>query len=192
MATVIVERMFNRPRSLAELGGMMRSTEWCMAQHSVVALRHYFGADGRRLVCVFDAPDSEAVRSAIRTGGLSAPTRIWTASVHGEAGRGRDDIPEQVDATVVLVERTFPQPVDFDDVQALEDASGLCFDLRGVVFLRSYFAMDRRRMICLYTAPDAEAVREANLAGRLPFDLVWPATVLVEQPSARRDRVPDA
>lgn len=184
MATVIVERTFRRPRGVAELGAMMASTKWCMTLHGVEARRHYFSADGRRLVCVFDAPDAEAIRGAIRSGGLSMPAHVWTASIHPGPGRSQHEIPEPSGGTLVVVERSFPEPVRFGDVQAQEDASRTCFDLRGIAFLRSYFAIDRLRMLCLYVAPDAEAVRQANLAARLPFDLAWPATVLVEPPSS--------
>ena len=36
-------------------------------------------------------------------------------------------------------------------------------------------------MICLYRAPDAEAVRKANRTAGLPFDRVWPARALVPE-----------
>jgi hypothetical protein len=36
-------------------------------------------------------------------------------------------------------------------------------------------------MICLYQAPDAEAVRHANRMAGVPFDRVWPAQVLAPE-----------
>ena len=77
----------------------------------------------------------------------------------------------------VIVERTFPEPVVFGDVQALEDAHAWCLDLHGVRFLVSYFSDDRKRMICLYEAPDAEAVRRVNRQAKLPFDRAWVTSV---------------
>lgn len=182
MATVIVERILNRPRTITEIGMLSKSTEWCMALYDVVALRHYLASDGRRLVCVFDAPDAEALRATMRSGGFDQPAHLWAATIRPAPGRGEDLIGPGAGALTV-VERSFPEPVVFDDVQAIEDASRHCFDLRDVTFLRSYFSADRRRMLCLYAAPDAEAVREANQASRLPFDLAWPAEALVERPS---------
>lgn len=44
-------------------------------------------------------------------------------------------------------------------------------------FLRSYFAKDRRRMLCLYAAPDAESVRTANRTAGLPFDNICSVSV---------------
>jgi hypothetical protein len=182
VTTVIVERNFNWPRTIADVGARSETTERCMGIHNVIALRHYLASDGRRLVCVFDAPDAEALRATIRSGGFSEPAHVWTATVHPAPGRGNDDPIDAGAGMLTIVERSFPAPVVFDDVQALEDASRHCFDLRDVSFLRSYFSADRRRMLCLYRAPDAEAVRAANQAGRLPFDLAWPAQLLVEKP----------
>ena len=78
--------------------------------------------------------------------------------------------------TVVVV-RSFPEPVVFDDVQAMEDKFSWCLEIRNIRFLLSYFSTDRRRMICVYEAPDAESVREANVQAGLPFDHVWSATI---------------
>jgi hypothetical protein len=79
----------------------------------------------------------------------------------------------------VIVERSFREPVQFEAVQAQEDAGAWCLDLHRVHFLRTYFSADRSRMICLYEAPDAEAVRRAQKQIAMPLDAVW-TTVLVE------------
>ena len=77
---------------------------------------------------------------------------------------------------LVAVERTFPEPVVFNEVQAIEDAASWCLDIHNVRFVRTFFSADRRRMICLYEAPDAESVRLAQRQAGLPFDSVWAAT----------------
>jgi hypothetical protein len=46
-----------------------------------------------------------------------------------------------------------------------------------VRFVRTYFATDRRRMICLYVAPDAESVRLAQVQAGLPHAGVWAAAL---------------
>jgi hypothetical protein len=78
----------------------------------------------------------------------------------------------------VVVERTFPQPVAFGDIQAVEKRGAWCLEAHGVRFLKSYFARDRRRMICLYEAPDAESVRLAERKAGVPFDEAWSAEVI--------------
>ncbi len=74
---------------------------------------------------------------------------------------------------LVLVERSFDGPVAFEDIQALEDRGAWCLDAHGVAFVRTWFSTDRTRMLCLYDAPDAEAVRAAQATIGMPFDRVW-------------------
>ena len=50
-----------------------------------------------------------------------------------------------------------------------------CLEQYGVTWMRSYFSSDRRRMICHYEAPDAEAVRASNRAAGALFEQVWSA-----------------
>lgn len=77
---------------------------------------------------------------------------------------------------LVIVERRFEAPVDFAKVQASEDEHAWCLRQHDVRFLRSYFARDRQRMICLYLAPDAEAVRRVNDVAGLPYEAIWSGT----------------
>jgi hypothetical protein len=89
--------------------------------------------------------------------------------------------------SLVLVERSFARPVDLADVQATEDRGADCLEAHGVRFLRTFFARDRRRMICLYDAPDAESVRLAERNASVPFDSAWSAREIphsVEGPGA--------
>lgn len=77
----------------------------------------------------------------------------------------------------VVVERSFDEPVDYEDIQAIEEKATFCLNLHNVQFLHSYFSSDRKRMICVYNAPDAEAVRLAARASNIPFDTIWTASV---------------
>jgi hypothetical protein len=153
-----------------------------MEINGAIPRRHYLARGGMRCVCIFDAPDAEAVRSAFRTAGSSAPKSIWAATVH--RGPGDDDAGEppalqHPTSALALVERSFAAPVAFDDVPAMEDAGADCLNLYRIRFLRSYFSTNRRRMICLYEAPDVEAVRTANRQVGLPFEQVWGAEIVV-------------
>jgi hypothetical protein len=80
--------------------------------------------------------------------------------------------------SVVLVERSFAEPVAFESIEAIADRGAWCFEAHGVRFLKSYFSRDRQRMVCLYEAPDAESVRVAQEKAKLPFEAVWTARVL--------------
>ena len=75
--------------------------------------------------------------------------------------------------TTVVVERSFAEPVAFEEIQAVEDRGAWCLEAHGVRFLRTFFSRDRRRMICLYEAPDAESVRLAEEKAGVPFERAW-------------------
>jgi len=108
--------------------------------------------------------------------------RIWSATLHGQ---GPDPVtawpPPQgtngAPAETVLVSRAFDAPMVFEELQAQETAQNWCLQAYRVRFLQSLFALDRRRMLCLYAAPDAEAVRHAQRSAGLPFERVWTAAI---------------
>jgi len=117
------------------------------------------------MICRFSAPDAESVRIAFRQIG-SAVAALWPASVH--------DGPRAATLQAnVVVERSFSEPVTVGAIQALEDAGAWCLEARGVEFVRTYAALDGRRMVCLYKAPDAESVRAAQRQAAVPFERVW-------------------
>ena len=78
----------------------------------------------------------------------------------------------------VVVEREFEVPQVFEELQAVEDANSWCLETHVVTFQRSYFALDGKRMVCVYQAPDAEAVRKAQDQAGLPYLRIYQATVL--------------
>ena len=73
---------------------------------------------------------------------------------------------------LVLVERRFEQPTQFTDIQGLEDAGISCLETHHVRFLKSFLSKDRRRMLCLYEAPDAESVRLAEEQAKVPYEVL--------------------
>jgi hypothetical protein len=77
----------------------------------------------------------------------------------------------------VMVERKFGEAESFDELQAQEVSFGWCAEQHRVTFIRSYFSKDRKRMICEYEAPDAEAVRKLQRTASMPFERIWTATV---------------
>jgi hypothetical protein len=80
--------------------------------------------------------------------------------------------------SVVLVERSFPEPVEFEAIQRLGQRGAACLEAHRVRFLRTYFSRDRRRMICLYEAPDAESVRLVQQKAGVPFETAWTSRVV--------------
>jgi uncharacterized protein DUF4242 len=171
MENVVAERLLDEPMMADRLRTMHQQMRRCLEENRVSYVRTYLSADGRRMTCLFAAPDAESVRRVNQVSGIPA-LRVWTASLHGPAASG-DDGAE----TAVIVERSFAAATSLEELAVREEAGSWCLDMHRVRYLRTYFSVDRRRMLCLYTAPDAESVRRRQKHIGLPFDAVWTATV---------------
>lgn len=164
MATnMFLTRTFEQPLSVADVRERARSSEWCYLMHKVEWRGSYLAADGRTLICWFTAADSESVRIALRKSGADIQS-LWAATVH--------EAPEPP-VPNVLVNRSFQQPVTFEEISSAASAGAGCFRMHRVRYSRTFFSLDRRRMLCLYEAPDAESVRIAQREVALPHDSVW-------------------
>jgi hypothetical protein len=72
-----------------------------------------------------------------------------------------------------VVARSFPAPVEFDDVASLGRNKQWCFDTHRVSHAMSFHSLDGKRMLCFYAAPDAEAVRKAQREAAMPVEAIW-------------------
>jgi hypothetical protein len=73
----------------------------------------------------------------------------------------------------IVVEREFPEPLTEDRVRQMGTQ---CFDLYRITPVRSYLAPDGKRMVCIFRAPDAEAVRTILRMRESPPGIVWACT----------------
>ena len=80
----------------------------------------------------------------------------------------------------LIVERSFPQPVTEEALQAVMQRLEPCLVEYDVCCKGSFLSADRQRMICRFEAADAEAVRATNRAAEAPIDRVWVAGILGE------------
>lgn len=163
MVDVIAERRFDPPLRQEDVLVMSLEAGGCFRLHKIHWQQSLLALDGSKLVCHFTAPDLESVRIAFRQNDADASC-LWSGTVHV----GPDASPANV-----VVERSFDKPVSLEDIQAREDASAWCLEIRDVSFTRTLFSLDRRRMLCLYRAPDAEAVRQAQREADMPVECVW-------------------
>lgn len=169
MVDLFFERTLETPMSVADVLAMAME-KGCFSLHRAEWQESLLSTDGRRLFCRFRGPDAESVRMALR--GARASGRFWPGTIH--------DAPE-VTATGlgganVLVERDLDPGVGFEEIRARADAGGIEAD--GVTWLRSFCSNDRRRMVCVYRAPDVESVRLAQRRANLPLADAWPFTVV--------------
>jgi hypothetical protein len=169
---VVVERSFEEARTFDELQAAENAVAWCLEQHRVRFLRSYLSLDARSMVCIYEAPDADAVRETQRRGGLPV-ARLWPAQVLGSTGRHQ----ARPGFSTVVVERELPQPTPIEDIEQLIAASGGCLATNRAELLESKLSFDRTRMLCVYGAPDAEAVRRANRQLGAVVTRAWTATV---------------
>lgn len=168
MSEVFLERLFDPPISTEVVLNMARASANCFGLYGVGWHGSLLSTDGCRMLCHFTSVDAESVRNALRQTGVDQ-TRAWPGTVHDAPGLTAADLAQ----ANVAVERSWDQPVDLADVQAIEDREAWCLEAHKVSFIRTYFSVDRRRMICLYRAPDAESVRLAQSQAGMPFERAW-------------------
>jgi hypothetical protein len=168
MTELILERTFDPAFTPGEVVELAADSADCFGMHRVAWEASYLSADGHKMVCHFRAPDMESVRIALRQIGSDLSV-FWKGSVHDAPGIDASEIGK----ANVLVERSFDDGVVLQDIQDIEDAGIRCLEIRDVQFLRTFFSADRKRMICLYEAPDAESVRQAQREAGAPFDKAW-------------------
>jgi len=168
MTDILVERHWDQPLTDASMQTMLESACACLGIHRVNWHGSRLSADGHELFCHFSAADAESVRIALNQAG-SPRGQVWAGTVHDAPGITDDEIAR----ANVLVGRSFEQPVAFEEVRAAEHAGASCLVTHRVQRVRTYLSADRRRMISLYRAPDAESVRLALQAASIPVERVW-------------------
>lgn len=78
----------------------------------------------------------------------------------------------------VILERSFDPPLTDERFAELSERLMPCLDRNGITWVRSHLSRDRRRLICLFRAPDAGVVRSALRQARLEHERVWSAEIL--------------
>ena len=81
MALLVVEHSFDPPLTEDAIKSAFARLDPCLKAHGAVWIRSYVSADGRRMICEFEAADAEAVRASLR----SAETpfdRVWPAQLY--------------------------------------------------------------------------------------------------------------
>lgn len=75
----------------------------------------------------------------------------------------------------IIVEHTFENPVSEEELGISAKRIDGCLAAYGATWVRSFLSLDRKRMICEFEAPDAEAVRVSYHNAGATFERVWTA-----------------
>jgi len=168
MTDILVERHWDKSLTGKDFQDLFNAASGCLATHRCDWRGSLLSSDGHELFCHFTAPDAESVRIALHEAD-SPRGNIWPGTIHEPSGPAAVEL----EGANVLVARRFAEPAVFDEIQALEEAGAGCLENHRVQFVRTYFSADRKRMMCLYRAPDAESVRIAQREAGMPVERVW-------------------
>jgi hypothetical protein len=169
MTTVVVERAFAEPVAFEDVQAIESRGSWCLEAHSVRFLKTYFSRDRRRMVCLYEAPDAESVRTAERKAGVPFD-EAWAAEVIHHGG-------EEPRADAIVVERMLPQPFDEAGIRKAVADGAWCLQQYGCRVVWTYLSPEGRRCLCVFEGPDAESVRQTQRRIGMPFETAWPASV---------------
>lgn len=75
----------------------------------------------------------------------------------------------------IIVEHTYEKPVSEEELGLNAKRIDGCLAVYGATWVRSFVSLDRKRMICEFEAPDAEAVRTSYHNADVKFERVWTA-----------------
>lgn len=82
MERLVVENTFDTPATDDIRADWTRRLDPCLERFGARWTRSYLSKDRKRMICEFEAPDAESIRTAIRNAGLKFD-RVWLADVYG-------------------------------------------------------------------------------------------------------------
>ena len=77
----------------------------------------------------------------------------------------------------LIVEHSYDPPLTDEEHHRAARRLDPCLEAHGARWMCSYLSHDRRRMICEFDAPDAEAVRQSMRSADVAFERVWSSEV---------------
>ena len=168
MTEVIVERHPDQPMNAADATAIIEGGQDCRSIHRLTWHRSLLSADGQRMICHLTSPDLESVRIALKSAPQLMKTDIWACAVHDAPGL----TPVELAQANVLVSFRFEQPMTPEELESIEGYGRACWQSHRVRLLRAFVASDRRRVLCLCLAADAESVRLALRDATPPFERI--------------------
>jgi hypothetical protein len=178
VAVVVVEQRLAEPVAPQGAHALL---ERCALSFPGIGARHvlsYLSVDGRRLICLFEAPDRGRLEALLAEIGVPFE-RLWEARWIPSP---EPAAPFEGAGATVVVERVAAAPLDEAALAGLEARARWCLDLHRVRHLGSYLALDGRAMLCVYAAPDAEAVRRVGREAGITSGRAWAAACIGAEP----------
>lgn len=173
MSLILVETAAEQPITFEWLSEADQRITPCLQEREATWQYSLLSSDRHRMICIYDAPDAEALRASYRKATVEF-SKIYPVEIIEPAGI----VPGWNEPILKVFEGTYPD--GFTDEQ-WHEASRLilpCYEQHGVEWIRSYVSLDRTRMVCELNAADAEIIRQAHRKAGIVFDSVWSAQLL--------------
>lgn len=170
MALIVVERTFDEAQKLTDVQTRLRAVAFCFSTYRVKFLQTFFALDGKRMLCLYEAPDAEAVRSVQRTAGLPIG-RVWGATA---TWTERAEAPEG--SMVAVLQRALPPGMSEEQARQLEADPTGCAGRAPAEPIGTFVSRDVGRMCTAFYSPDLESISALNRENGLPLESVWAAS----------------
>ena len=86
---------------------------------------------------------------------------------------------------ILVLEQQFDPPITTEQMNEAAKRVDPCLEQFGASWVRSFVSKDRRKVTCVFEAPDAEQVRQAYRSAGVEFESCWPADEYsIDKPSA--------
>jgi hypothetical protein len=95
MERLVVENSFDVPVTDEVRADWTRRLSPCLEAYGARWTRSYLSRDRMRMICEFEAPDAESIRTAVRNAGMPFD-RVWVADVFGPGVPGSAQPPATV------------------------------------------------------------------------------------------------
>jgi Protein of unknown function (DUF4242) len=143
MSLVVIETITEHPLTDEILQAADQQIAPCIQARNGTWRYSLLSSDRRRLICIYDAPDTESVRDAYRKGGFT-PSRAWAGSIVEPEGAA----PTWNPSILKIQEGTYS--TGLTDEQCSTERQHLLpyYAERSVEWIRSYVSFDRTRVIC--------------------------------------------
>jgi hypothetical protein len=171
VADFYTEQVFPAPLTTAAERLLVKRLDLCAREYNARWREGLVDRERQRMVCRFEAEDLRAARAAALCSGLD-PDATWLSPVHRAAATASRNGGTAVGLVDVVAECRQHVPVDGASLMAEQHACVWCLDTFRVHPGPLVMSTDGRRILALFRAPDAEAVRMAYRHANLAFDRV--------------------
>ncbi|MEM6436410.1 MAG: nickel-binding protein [Cyanobacteria bacterium P01_D01_bin.115] len=173
MSLVVVETLSEAPLYPEKPTESDFRTLDCIAERNGKWRYSLVSSDRHRMICTFEAPDTESIRESYRRGGTFF-SRMWSGQVVIPASASSS----QTKGTLTVVEYTLSKGCDWEE--STDDVtSGLpLIHWSDAEWVCAYISRDRERVICEMTTPDVASIRVAPRQAHWLCDRVWSAIVV--------------